>query len=152
MSHFNWSVANSNYHVLRTGCFPYIKYHCTRRPRQDLSTDDKFFKAIKILNLGKQNLYLQYMYTHAPYIAFDTSVHGSKGKIYSKEQPRSSLEAFPVSREPVPPLLPSSSHLFSFIFLPVVILLVRSRYPYSDVRISCDVSDTTSRDRKNTSR
>ncbi|KAF7386656.1 hypothetical protein HZH66_011108 [Vespula vulgaris] len=52
MSHFNWSVANSNYHVLRTGCFPYIKYHCTRRPRQDLSTDDKFFKAIKILNLG----------------------------------------------------------------------------------------------------
>ncbi|XP_035728044.1 uncharacterized protein C15orf61 homolog isoform X2 [Vespa mandarinia] len=53
MSHFNWSVANSNYHVLRTGCFPYIKYHCTRRPRQDLSTDDKFFKAIKILNLGQ---------------------------------------------------------------------------------------------------
>ncbi|XP_014614303.1 PREDICTED: uncharacterized protein C15orf61 homolog isoform X1 [Polistes canadensis] len=52
MSHFNWFLGNSNYHVLRTGCFPYIKYHCTKRPKQDLSTDDKFFKAIKILNLG----------------------------------------------------------------------------------------------------
>ncbi|KAK2588636.1 hypothetical protein KPH14_006403 [Odynerus spinipes] len=52
MSHFNWPVGNSNYHILRTGCFPYIKYHCTKRPRQNLSFDDKFFKAIKILNLG----------------------------------------------------------------------------------------------------
>ena len=53
MSHFNWPVGSSNYHVLRTGCFPYIKYHCTKRPRQDLTTEDKFFKAIKLLNLGK---------------------------------------------------------------------------------------------------
>ncbi|KAG9428462.1 hypothetical protein HZU67_09865 [Apis mellifera carnica] len=52
MSHFNWPVGSSNYHVLRTGCFPYIKYHCTKRPRQDLTTEDKFFKAIKLLNLG----------------------------------------------------------------------------------------------------
>ncbi|XP_078038662.1 uncharacterized protein C15orf61 homolog isoform X2 [Augochlora pura] len=52
MSHFNWPVGSSNYHVLRTGCFPYIKYHCTKRPRQDLGDEDKFFKAIKILNLG----------------------------------------------------------------------------------------------------
>ncbi|XP_012172004.1 uncharacterized protein C15orf61 homolog [Bombus terrestris] len=52
MSHFNWPVGNSNYHVLRTGCYPYIKYHCTKRPRQDLSAEDKFFKAIKLLNLG----------------------------------------------------------------------------------------------------
>ncbi|KAK1136698.1 hypothetical protein K0M31_001240 [Melipona bicolor] len=52
MSHFNWPVGNSNYHVLRTGCFPYIKYHCTKRPQQDLNLEDKFFKAIKLLNLG----------------------------------------------------------------------------------------------------
>ncbi|XP_011303171.1 uncharacterized protein C15orf61 homolog [Fopius arisanus] len=52
MSHFNWPVENSNYHVLRTGCFPYIKYHCTKRPKEDLSVDDKFYKAIKIINLG----------------------------------------------------------------------------------------------------
>ncbi|TGZ50186.1 Uncharacterized protein DBV15_03603, partial [Temnothorax longispinosus] len=52
MSHFNWPAGNSNYHVLRTGCFPYIKYHCSKRPAQDLSGEDRFFKAIKILNLG----------------------------------------------------------------------------------------------------
>ena len=52
MSHFNWLAGKSNYHVLRTGCFPYIKYHCTKRSKQDLTVEDRFFKAIKILNLG----------------------------------------------------------------------------------------------------
>lgn len=61
MSHFNWAVGNSNYHVLRTGCFPYIKYHCTKRPKQDLTLDDRFFKAIKIINLGIDNSHFYYI-------------------------------------------------------------------------------------------
>ncbi|XP_014469250.1 PREDICTED: uncharacterized protein C15orf61 homolog isoform X4 [Dinoponera quadriceps] len=55
MSHFNWPAGDSNYHVLRTGCFPYIKYHCSKRPAQDLSGEDRFFKAIKILNLAARS-------------------------------------------------------------------------------------------------
>jgi len=53
-SHFNWTVKEGhNYHILRTGCYPYIKYHCTKRPHQDLSLDDLLFRIIKILNLGE---------------------------------------------------------------------------------------------------
>ncbi|XP_050432458.1 uncharacterized protein C15orf61 homolog [Adelges cooleyi] len=52
LSHFNWKVGNSNYHILRSGCFPYIKYHCTKRPFENLSTEDSLFYVLKIINLG----------------------------------------------------------------------------------------------------
>lgn len=51
-SHFNFTVDEVNYHVLRTGAFPFIKFHCTRRPVSDLSFEDNFYKVLKCLNLG----------------------------------------------------------------------------------------------------
>lgn len=51
-SHFNWKAGSSNYHVLRTGCFPYIKYHCSKNKEQSLAVEDAFFRTVKVLNLG----------------------------------------------------------------------------------------------------
>lgn len=60
-SHFNWMAGNSNYHILRTGCYPYIKYHCTKRQEQNLIIEDYFFRAIKVLNLGKSKSVFVYV-------------------------------------------------------------------------------------------
>lgn len=51
-SHFNWTVDNVNYHVLRTGCWPYLKYHCTKRNYENLQTENIFYGFLKILNFG----------------------------------------------------------------------------------------------------
>ncbi|CAG7729279.1 unnamed protein product [Allacma fusca] len=51
-SSFNWMVNGRNYRILRTGCWPYIKYHCTQGVPEDLSVEDAFFRVIKIINLG----------------------------------------------------------------------------------------------------
>ncbi|RMZ96191.1 hypothetical protein BpHYR1_010641 [Brachionus plicatilis] len=59
-TYFINKTGGHEYLILRTGCFPFIKYHCTRLNEQDkkyldekfIHNQNLFFRFIKILNLG----------------------------------------------------------------------------------------------------
>ncbi|XP_052098803.1 uncharacterized protein C15orf61 homolog, partial [Mytilus californianus] len=88
-SHFNWCVDGANYHVLRTGCYPFIKFHCTKRPYQDLYSEDQFITVLKIINLGVPTL--TYGFASWMFRRFEEDVKTPKGvvKVYfmNKEDP-----------------------------------------------------------------
>lgn len=79
LSHFNWLVGKTNYHILRAGCYPYIKYHCSRRPFEDLSTENSIFRMMKMLNLGIP--LLAYGIAAKLLISHEEIVHTSKGPV-----------------------------------------------------------------------
>ncbi|CAG2121080.1 unnamed protein product [Medioppia subpectinata] len=81
-SHFNWSVGDDNYHVLRIGCYPFIKYHCTRRTLQDLTLEDRLYTCVPSLMYGLSALFLAKV---------TQTVNTNKGEVviyfYEKEVP-----------------------------------------------------------------
>ena len=54
---FNWDVDGHNYNILRTGSFPFVKYYCTKRPKEDLKLENTLYTALKIANLGELQSY-----------------------------------------------------------------------------------------------
>lgn len=79
-SHFNWTNRHGvNYHILRIGCYPYIKYHCSRRSFQDLSIEDLVYTILKCINLGIPTL--SYGIAAIFLIRYHKDVKLEKGKI-----------------------------------------------------------------------
>ena len=59
-SHFNHQIDGHNYHILRVGCYPFIKYHCTKRSFENLEQEDRLYTWLKFLNLGLFVLLIYY--------------------------------------------------------------------------------------------
>lgn len=57
---FIHKLENSEYLILRTGCFPFIKYHCSKVTKKEYQQEqiefqNKFFNVIKLMNFGRVN-------------------------------------------------------------------------------------------------
>ncbi|KAG9341211.1 hypothetical protein JZ751_019650 [Albula glossodonta] len=52
VSNDHWKVPGANYHILRMGCFPFNKYHCTKALKQDLTWENSYFTTLKVIILG----------------------------------------------------------------------------------------------------
>lgn len=78
-SHFNFQVSKDcNYHVLRTGAYPFIKFHCTLRPRgQDLTVENHFYNFLKVINFG-----------------FPTLLYGLAGLLWANHRETVSIHGF----------------------------------------------------------
>jgi hypothetical protein len=48
-SNYDVLVGDTNFQILRTGCWPYVKYHCTKTPSTDLQITDKVIRISKTL-------------------------------------------------------------------------------------------------------
>lgn len=65
------------YLVLRTGCFPFMKYHCTRiHPTCEINHaqvrfQNHFFNLIKLINLGKKKRTINIFYVLFAIILFN---------------------------------------------------------------------------------
>ncbi|XP_067630370.1 uncharacterized protein C15orf61 homolog [Eurosta solidaginis] len=90
-SHFNWTLdTGTNYHILRTGCYPYMKYHCSKRPIQDLSLEDTFFRILKVINFGLPMLFYGlaaiHLITHEEIVYLPSGVQVSIYFLYAEDK------------------------------------------------------------------